>query len=520
MAQTIELQGAVYSDVPAVALPKQGGGTATFTDVTDTTAVASDVASGKYFFTASGVLTLGTSSGGGGAGGVTQDANGYIVLDDDPPTSITVEPLSVTSNGTYTAPTGKAYSPVTVSVSGGTVVEPNDVNFFDYDGTIVASYSAADFASLASLPSNPSHTGLTAQGWNWTLADAKARVSATGFLDIGQMYVTSSGKTEIDISLPAGYLAPYIYFACNGSVVVNWGDGNSNTVTGTSETTLVFTQHTYSAAGDYTITLDVSGTLVIRCGSNYFGGILSERNAASRLGIYTQYVTAVRLGNNVKIGNNGFSRTSGLKYITMPSSLSSIDNYAFVFTGLKYITIPTAVTALPNYCFNYAYQLQYVAIGKDTSSSTNSGFGYCASLQRLYLTKVPESCVRESTLLQQLVFDSSITSIGNFAFYNCRNLGNVTLPSSLTTIGNSAFSSCASMTEITIPANVTSIGNSVFGNAYSLRDIHVKPASPPTLGTSTFSLVAGNKIYVPAGHLSDYQTASGWSSYASYMEEE
>lgn len=31
----------------------------------------------------------------------------------------TITPLSVTSNGTYTAPTGTAYSPVTVSVSGG-----------------------------------------------------------------------------------------------------------------------------------------------------------------------------------------------------------------------------------------------------------------------------------------------------------------------------------------------------------------------------------------------------------------
>lgn len=35
------------------------------------------------------------------------------------PTEIEVEPLSVTTNGTYTAPTGKAYSPVTVNVSGG-----------------------------------------------------------------------------------------------------------------------------------------------------------------------------------------------------------------------------------------------------------------------------------------------------------------------------------------------------------------------------------------------------------------
>lgn len=519
MAQNITLQGATYSAVPAVDLPKQGGGTARFTDVTDTTAAASDVAAGKYFFTASGVLTLGTSSGGGGVGGVTQDENGYIVLDDDAPTSITVEPLSVTSNGTYTAPTGKAYSPVTVSVSGGTVVEPNDVNFFDYDGAIVASYSAADFASLASLPSNPSHTGLTAQGWNWTLSDAKTRVASVGFLDIGQMYTPTSGKTEIDISLPAGYLAPYIYFAVNGTAVVEWGDGNSNTVTGTSETANKFTQHIYAAAGDYTIKIAVTGTLVFTT-SNYYGSVLSETGSTSRLGTYTAFIKAIRVGPNVKIGTNGFSRTSTIDYITLPSNLAGLGTYAFTYSAIRFLTIPTSVSSVPNYCFNYAYHLQYVAIGKDTSSSTSSGFGYCASLQRLYLTKIPESCARESTLLQQLVFDSSVTSIGNFAFYNCRNLGNVTLPSSLTTIGNSAFASCASMTEITIPATVTSLGNSVFSNAYSLRDIHVKPTTPPTLGTSTFSLVAGNKIYVPTGHLSDYQTASGWSTYASYMEEE
>ena len=65
MAQNITLLGASYSAVPAVNLPKTGGGTATFTDVTDTTASASDVASGKYFYTASGVRTQGTSSGGG-----------------------------------------------------------------------------------------------------------------------------------------------------------------------------------------------------------------------------------------------------------------------------------------------------------------------------------------------------------------------------------------------------------------------------------------------------------------------
>ncbi len=64
MAQNITLLGAQYSAVPAVTLPKTGGGTASFTDVTDTTATASDVASGKYFYAATGEKTLGTASGG------------------------------------------------------------------------------------------------------------------------------------------------------------------------------------------------------------------------------------------------------------------------------------------------------------------------------------------------------------------------------------------------------------------------------------------------------------------------
>ena len=70
MSQNITLMGASYSDVPAVTLPKTGGGTASFTDVTDTTAAASDVASGKYFYTSAGVRTQGTNSGGGGASNV------------------------------------------------------------------------------------------------------------------------------------------------------------------------------------------------------------------------------------------------------------------------------------------------------------------------------------------------------------------------------------------------------------------------------------------------------------------
>lgn len=70
MAQNITLLGANYSAVPGVQLPKTGGGTALFTDVTPTTANASDVAQGKIFFDAAGTQKTGTASGGGGASNI------------------------------------------------------------------------------------------------------------------------------------------------------------------------------------------------------------------------------------------------------------------------------------------------------------------------------------------------------------------------------------------------------------------------------------------------------------------
>lgn len=67
MSQNITLLGASYTGVPAVTLPKTGGGTARFDDASVTTATASDVASGKIFLASDGTITTGTSSGGGGA---------------------------------------------------------------------------------------------------------------------------------------------------------------------------------------------------------------------------------------------------------------------------------------------------------------------------------------------------------------------------------------------------------------------------------------------------------------------
>ena len=100
MAQNITLMGASYSAVPAVTLPKTGGGTASFTDVTDTTAVAADVATGKYFYTAAGVRTQGTNSGGGGTSKNVQVLQSTSRTNSSSLTKVLGD-LTVSKTGTY-----------------------------------------------------------------------------------------------------------------------------------------------------------------------------------------------------------------------------------------------------------------------------------------------------------------------------------------------------------------------------------------------------------------------------------
>lgn len=99
MAQNITLMGASYQNVPAVLLPKTGGGQARFTDTTPTTAVESDVASGKVFIKADGSQATGTASGGGG-----ESKNGQTAQSTSRSTSSSyTEVISLTceKSGTY-----------------------------------------------------------------------------------------------------------------------------------------------------------------------------------------------------------------------------------------------------------------------------------------------------------------------------------------------------------------------------------------------------------------------------------
>ena len=66
---------------------------------------------------------------------------------------------------------------------------------------------------------------------------------------------------------------------------------------------------------------------------------------------------------------------------------------------------------------------------------------------------------------------STLTSIGEAAFWACSSLQSITLPNNLTHIGLNAFRACHSLTQVLIPASVTNIDGSAFECCTGLTDV-------------------------------------------------
>ena len=504
-------------------------------DITPTTATASDVTSLKTFFNRNGEQTSGTSGGGGSSTLITK---------------------TITSNGTYNASSDDAdgYSVVTASIPNAFVItdtlnstgveamitasngaglsEPRkQVNFIDYDGTILYSYTAQEANALSALPANPSHSGLTAQGWNWSLAEIKAQLTAMpdSPVWVGQMYITQSGDTEIDVSMPEGRLSPTMTICVNGTITVDWGDNTTaDTVTGSSTGTPQYVSHTYAAPGDYTIVIHVVSGKFEFTGSTIKPFLhKTDSPSLSQSYVYANCVQAVRLGNGITIIKQyALYYCTSMAYITIPSVVTSIGDHAFSqCCGLVSITIPSGVTRVFDGMFYTCRSLASVAIPSSVTSISTYVFYTCSSLRSVTIpdsvTSIEAYAFYYCYSLASITIPSGVTSMANNAFNYCQRLAHAPIPSLVTSIGNNVFQNCTSLASITIPSTVTSIGNSAFYNCYGVAEYHIKPTTPPTLGTTVFNNISSDCIiYVPSAKLTDYQAAENWSVYASYMQGE
>ena len=310
-------------------------------------------------------------------------ADGYSkVVVDVEPDLIT---KSITANGTYTALEDEAggYSAVTVNVPTAPVYAPmKDVNFYDYDGTIVYSYTQAEFANLEAMPDNPSHDGLTAQGWNWSLSDAKTYVAAYKKLDIGQMYITSDSKTRLYITLSEGRTSPWLklYLDANSELDIDWGDGSTHSTFTSTSADFKNEQHVYASAGDYVIAITVvSGSFVLQSSSSSLSTVLTNNNnsAISPDIAYLNSIKHIEIGSGVtSIGSNAFNGCYSLSSITIPDSITSIGSNAFYnCSSLSSITIPDGVTSIGSNAFNSCYSIATITINKPEGSISGSPWG-------------------------------------------------------------------------------------------------------------------------------------------------
>ena len=331
---------------------------------------------------------------------------------------------------------------------------PGDITFYDYDGTIVTSWTLEELATKTALPDYPSHEGLTCQGWNWSLADLK---TTNRKMNVGAMYITDDGATRLHIRIATvGRMTVPLYIGqtvANG-VSIDWGDGSAaETLSGTGK---VNTSHTYAEPGDYVISLMPED-----------GCKLSFGNGSSSYCV---------MGS---IGNNGIVYCNMLQEVYIGDGVTSIGNFAFsVCYSLASITIPNGVTSIGNSAFSVCYSLANITIPNGVTSIRSYAFSTCYSLA-------------------SITIPNGVKYIDSFAFQNCYSLANITIPDGVIYINSSTFANC-------------------YGMRY--YDFSACTDIPSLLKTDAFNNIPSDcQMLIPAALYDEWSTATNWSTYANYI---
>lgn len=352
----------------------------------------------------------------------------------------------------------------------------NDVTFYDYDGTILYSYTAEEFLALTEMPPLPTQPGLVCQEWNWDYKEALGYVHEYGVLDVGATYITDDGKTRLYIRIAAkGGMDVPLYFQqtiANG-VTIDWGDGSpTETLDGTGK---VNTTHRYTSAGDYCISLDVVDGCTMMLGSdssdNFLFGTATSCNST---------LLKVEIGNNMPIiGGYTFKNCYFLSAASIPTSVTSLKAYAFNGSDIDFhLTIPSSVTSLVLGVFANLNNLKSISISPS-------------------VTDLGSQLLRNKNLLKRIILPPNATQLSGLLCGACYRLKNVIIPKKYSIILASAFESC-------------------YNVAY--YDFSHHTAVPTLVSTGAFTgIPADCKIIVPDNLYDTWIAATNWSTYSDYI---
>ena len=207
------------------------------------------------------------------------------------------------------------------------------------------------------------------------------------------------------------------------------------------------------------------------------------------------------------IGEWAFEGGEGITSLRIPSSITSIGEYAFIDCGSN---INVYIPDIKAWC--------KVTFGNEHSSPLSSAkYFYLNNSVVTSLAipngveSIPSFAFYQCRSITSLNIAGSVKSIGSSAFEDCTGMTSIYLSEGVESIGGSSFEGCSGLSTVFFPSSLTSIAINAFKNCSNLNTIVSRIQEPFSFVDDVFCTYSTATVIVPEGTTTAYQSTDGWN---------